>query len=165
MFEDLGDHHGYDTAQICLNGHVTNPHHDTRPGASHNFCPDCGAATVTECPICRGWLPGLPFNLSAHMTAPAFCTECGKAYPWHHKRVEAAKQYVDELTELDQNERLLVRASIDDLAAASPSIDTAALRVKRAVAKLPGPAAKTLVKLITEAAVSEAAKAALGALL
>jgi len=161
MFEDEGEHHGYDTAQICLNGHVVNPHHDSRPGGSRNYCPDCGAKTVTSCPNCNGWLPGLHRRLSAEMDAPAFCTECGKRYPWHASKVNAAKAFAEELAELDDDEKRFVLASIEELASASPNADTAALRLKRATSKLPLGSARTLLKLVAEAAVGEGAKAAL----
>jgi hypothetical protein len=65
----------YDTAQICMNGHViTRAFHDM-PEFNKNFCDRCGQPTITQCAGChteiqghyRGGMPSL------HESAPAFC--------------------------------------------------------------------------------------------
>jgi len=40
----------YDTAQICLNGHMVNFYSDSQSDSNQNFCSDCGAPTIRQCP-------------------------------------------------------------------------------------------------------------------
>ena len=57
----------YDTAQICQGGHVINPTSVGSPAHNQRFCHMCGKAAITACPAC---------------TAPSYCHNCGKGYPW-----------------------------------------------------------------------------------
>lgn len=38
---------GYDTAQICLNGHVVTSMSETVPQRMRKFCEQCGEAIIT----------------------------------------------------------------------------------------------------------------------
>jgi hypothetical protein len=54
--------------------------------------------------------------------APSYCWKCGKPYPWTERRLQAAKQLVDEFDdELDESDRAKLKESIDDLAKDTPS--------------------------------------------
>src|SRR5256885_2603610 len=86
---------GYDTAQICLNGHVINRSAEDMPQYRQNHCSKCGAETLMSCPACsekiRGNLLGAMPSLHEE-PAPAFCHNCGKAYPWIQQALEAARE-------------------------------------------------------------------------
>lgn len=87
---------------------------------------------------------------------PAFCINCGQAYPWTHSRLEAAKVLVEETESLDQAEKQKLSESLADLVADTPMTPVAATRFKRLMQKI-GPAAakafqEVLVSVMTEAA-------------
>ena len=48
----------YHIAQICRNGHMVNDKADTNQARNKNFCPDCGAETITACPECGANIHG-----------------------------------------------------------------------------------------------------------
>ncbi len=43
----------YDTAQICMNGHIINSMSKSHPEHNKEFCDKCGARTITKCPHCN----------------------------------------------------------------------------------------------------------------
>jgi len=43
----------YDTAQICMNGHVINSMSKSHPEHNKKFCDKCGAPTINNCPKCN----------------------------------------------------------------------------------------------------------------
>src|ERR1700679_4064379 len=77
---------GWDTAQICRNGHAINECAESQPASNSKFCQRCGAPTITTCPKCqakiRGYfhVPGV-FSLSKY-SVPPYCHGCGSGYPW-----------------------------------------------------------------------------------
>ncbi|MFZ0932645.1 MAG: DUF2321 domain-containing protein [Syntrophobacteraceae bacterium] len=151
---------GYDTAQICKNGHViTRGFHDM-PEFRKNFCDQCGAETVTACAHCRaeirGFLRGgMP---SVHQPpAPQYCVECGKAYPWTERKLEAFQQYSNELDELNSQEKEELQETIHDLIRATPKTPLAEKKFKRIMAKV-GKESFQAVKGILTDIVSETVK-------
>ena len=82
MFEDRGYDGEYDQAEICTNGHVTNTKVKEYPDTNRKHCPDCGAATIQNCPACKAEIVGDRYNQSGGYEAPRFCTGCGVPYPW-----------------------------------------------------------------------------------
>jgi hypothetical protein len=113
---------GWDTAQICLNGHTVNTMFVNEPDHNSAFCKGCGAKTITACPTCSAPIRG-HYHIEMTPGRPplggpsAFCHGCGKSYPWTSARIAAAKSMVDEVEGLDDAERILLKASIDDIAA------------------------------------------------
>lgn len=86
----------YDTAQICLNGHMINDSYRSYPAHNKKFCDKCGKATITRCPSC-----GTDIKGDYHMDdviggpttpVPMNCHNCGKAYPWKLKL--SSKQFI-----------------------------------------------------------------------
>jgi len=87
----------YDTAQICLNGHVITSASKTSPKLKRRFCDKCGATTITECPKCGANIRGyyhVPGELTVERTyiLPKFCRDCGVAYPWTESSLKAAHE-------------------------------------------------------------------------
>lgn len=84
----------YDTAQVCLNGHLVNGRAGSAPELNKEFCGKCGAKTVSECVSCKSSIHGdlLPDGTVAGMSAteaPEFCHKCGKAHSWKGKIVRS----------------------------------------------------------------------------
>ena len=94
----------YDTAQICLNGHVITNEYEESPEFRKPHCPKCGQSTITKCQSCHVNIQGDyhvegVFSLGGSISpAPAYCHSCGNPYPW----TEANLNAISELLELDE---------------------------------------------------------------
>ena len=81
---------GYDTAQICQNGHSITRYSESHPEYTKDHCSECGSKTVTTCSHCEEKIRG-----HLHGTMPSvyeepvvkFCHKCGKPYPWTEKGI------------------------------------------------------------------------------
>ena len=131
----------YHTALICLNGHVITDRLGSGPDSASKFCKKCGAATVSKCQGCNTGIQGdyevegvavIGFGMRS---APKFCHNCGKPYPWTAARIEAAKTLADEIDELSESEKLLLKSSIDDIVTDSPKTDVGIVRFKKYASK------------------------------
>jgi len=154
---------GYDVAQICLNGHVITAMAGHVPERTRNFCEDCGAATITECPSCDQSIPGFYLNsavVGSLYEPPAFCGDCGKPYPWTGRRLEAARELALEAGSLSSDERGQLIASFDDLTRDTPRTQVAVGRFKRLAAKAGVETASALRAVLVDV-MSEAAKKAI----
>jgi len=123
---------GYDTAQVCENGHPINPSSEDYPQHNTSYCRDCGAATITACPSCSEPIRGNyreGFSLAAYVP-PSFCHNCGKPYPWTESRIQAAHELADEL-ELSDADKATLNQSIDDIVRDTPRTTVAAAKFKR----------------------------------
>lgn len=163
----------YDKALICAHGHLINSAAETNPGRNSQFCPKCGEPAVGECLNCETPIRGDeyeddfegveflgPNNLGFH-TIPGHCHACGKPYPWTERKAEALHEMIDELDGLSDEERAKLKGSIPDIIADTPKSETAALRFKKAVAKVGQAGGKMLMDVLTSVA-TEAVKKALG---
>ena len=143
MFEDEGDDsRRFDTAQICLNGHIVNRMADDHPESNADYCKDCGEKTITRCPSCnaniRGYKHILGVAYGDTSPAPGFCHSCGKSYPWTRVRIDAAKALAAEIEELSESDRILLQSSIDDLVGDTPRTNVAVVRFSLNGAKVTG---------------------------
>src|SRR2546427_10403099 len=99
----------YGTAEICMGGHVTTLRANKYPEFRRQFCEKCGERTTTTCLECNTWIrgaydvPGV-IGFSDDYTVPAFCHNCGKAYPWTAERLDAAMKPVDIAAQLTDEE-------------------------------------------------------------
>jgi hypothetical protein len=152
---------GYDTAQICLNGHEVNSCSASQPEFNADFCKDWGARTIRSCLSCSAAIRGyfhVPGVLSAGgLDVPAHCHACGKPYPWTDAKIQAAKELSDELSELNEEEREQLKKSIDDIVADTPRTPLAATRFKRLAGKA-GIGALEAFKSILTSVLTEGAK-------
>jgi hypothetical protein len=153
---------GYDTAQVCLNGHTVNESARSHPEHNQKFCARCGVETIISCPECDHELRGAfrgTLNFS-DFVPPAFCHNCGHAYPWTEAKLKAAKDLISEAEKLSSEERESLSRSLDDLVRNTPSTQVAAMRFKKLLPK----AGKEIAEAVRSIAVdilSEAAKKAL----
>jgi len=154
----------YLTAAICINGHVaTDAIEHLSPG---KFCPHCGGAIITACPHCQASIrgdyhvPGV-FALS-HYSAPAFCHNCGKPFPWTAEKLAAAKDLADELENVSAEDRAKLKIAIDDVAAGGPRAEVGAARIKRMLNKAGTAVGQALWKISVDVASETAKKIMLG---
>ena len=144
----------YDVAQVCLNGHMVNDRSQSRPEFSKKFCPDCGAETASRCRDCNEPIQGAmhttymtggsrylnrppsPRTMTTNGSVRAYCHACGRPYPWTRAGIEAAKALAEELDGLNDAEKLLLQASIDDLVSDTPRTNVALIRFKKLMPKV-----------------------------
>jgi hypothetical protein len=74
----------------------------------------------------------------------------------------AAKQFAEELEDLNESERHLLAQSLDDIVRDTPSTSLAVSRVKRAIGKLKKPSAEFFSKVVTDIATESVKKLLLG---
>lgn len=150
---------GYDVAQICMNGHAANPSSTRLPQYNTQFCQHCGVKTITSCPNCgegirgRYWGSGV---LIEEYEPPRFCHNCGSAYPWTDKALDAVRDLARQAENLTDAERQALADSLDDLVRDTPGTPAAGQRVKLLLSKTAkgtGQAIRdVLVGVVTEAA-------------
>lgn len=150
-----------DVAQICLNGHLINSGSLTYPGDNQKFCRDCGEETITNCKYCNKSIRGDQFidgiSLLNEYTVPKYCEECGKEYPWTTRKLAAAKELADEFDNISDEEKEILKNSLDDIVKNGPKTTVATTRFKKIVSKV-GPEGATGMKEIIFDVVSEAVK-------
>lgn len=124
---------GYDTAQICENGHLITRYAESDE-ATEDHCSKCGVKTVTACGHCRQKIRGHLHGTfpSVHQEpVPKFCHKCGAPYPWTEKGIEAARELITEADKLTVAERESLSRSLDDLVRDTPSTSVAVNRFKK----------------------------------
>jgi len=140
--EDEEDGDWYDTAQICLNGHMINASTTFFPIHNSEFCAECGASTITKCPKCNADILGKfhgtgiqPVSVPTP-TVRKFCSNCGFPYPWTESRLKAAHDLANEISELRGDDRDILTQSIDELIKDTPQTQVAAVRFKKIMPKV-----------------------------
>src|SRR3989442_854800 len=110
---------GYDTAQVCLNGHTITTFARSQPEHNQKFCGACGERTITQCPSCghfiRGYYHAPGIVGENDMVLSAFCNNCGEPYPWTARGLTAARDLISEAENLKPEEKELLSKSLDDL--------------------------------------------------
>jgi len=150
----------YNTAQICLNGHVINDSYNRKSDNNREHCEKCGARTIIKCPNCNEDIRGAKYSLSyigaspyagkifsgdpyvksGKYERPAFCSNCGNPYPWTEKKIKAACE-----------------KSIDDIIKETPETKLAVTRIKKLLPKVGKEAGNIFKDLIADIA-SESVK-------
>lgn len=147
----------YDTALICLNGHVISEAMRRYPEDSRKFCDECGAASISTCPRCSQAIQGEyqvdgAVAFGPTMPAPAFCGECGAAFPWTEAKLNAARELIEESDELSPEEKARLKESVPDLMHDGPKTAVAVVRVKKAMMKIGRAAGEALQKILVDIA-------------
>ena len=151
----------YDVAQICLNGHVINASAKEYPQFNNKFCDKCGAATITNCLNCNSEIQG-EYHAEgvisiSHYTAPTFCPNCGKPYPWTEARTQAAHELAQELENISDGDKEILTQSINEIVKDSPKTTLAATRFKKILSKTSIPIINAFKDILIDI-VSETAK-------
>jgi len=143
----------YDTAQVCMNGHAINDSFKQHPTLNQNFCSKCGSKTITKCESCDAPIKG-QYNVQG-VTAigftyhpPKFCHNCGEPYPWTRNNLKAAKELTEEIENLNEEEKKILKQSLDELVKDTPNSQVAALRFKKLMKKAGKTSANTLKKVL-----------------
>ncbi len=143
----------YDTALICLSGHIVNEAVRRHPEDSREFCARCGLKTISQCPQCKIEIPGVFDDGwgSSHglWEAPRHCTGCGKPFPWTAETVRCAVELSVDPGGLGEQEAEQLRESLVDLIQDGPRTPLAIERVKRAMAKVGVKAAGAVERVMT----------------
>ena len=151
----------YDTAQICLNGHVINSTFKAHPNFNKDYCDRCGESTITECKTCNAPIQGyyhVPRIISSSsISTPAYCHKCGKPYPWTQIKLQAAKDLTNEQDKLTQDDKKQLEQSLDNLVKDSPQTPVAATRFKKLMEKVGTNTADAFKQIIIDI-VSESAR-------
>lgn len=164
----------YDTAQICLKGHLITGRAETAPYRQRKFCERDGSEVISRCPICDSKIRGTailghqvvseslrPRLRSELRVVPAYCPDCGKPFPWTAERIKAAHDLIQEMDELTPEEKTRLSESVAELAQDSPQTPVAVARVKKIAMKVGKEGWGVFQKILTDVA-SDAAKKMLG---
>lgn len=128
----------YETAQVCLNGHVITDSYNRNVERRKEFCPKCGARTIHKCPNCNNAIqgdyvvPGVVAIGLGPKKPPAYCHACGAPFPWTVESLNAARQLTLEAEELSGQKEQLIE-SLPDLVSESPRTKVAVNRWKKAL--------------------------------
>jgi hypothetical protein len=151
----------YDTALICKNGHVITSVLESHPADNdEKFCNECGAETIRTCLHCSKSIRGyyhMEHAAGGGYSRPGFCIHCGEPFPWTEGALQAARALADESEGLNQDEKELLKNSIEDLVRDTPNTPVAATRFRRLMAKAGKGAAVAFERILIEF-MSETAK-------
>lgn len=151
----------YDTAQICLNGHIINKSTIDSPQHNQKYCAKCGSLTITNCQSCNTAIRGYYHMEGVYgfddYSLPSFCHNCGKSYPWTEAKIKAAQELAFELDNLTQEEKENLNKSLHDIIRDTPETTVAATRVKKLFAKAGKGVAEGFKNILVDI-ISEAAK-------
>ena len=153
----------FDIAQVCQNGHVTNWATKDSPEFNKNYCDKCGAPTIVKCPKCTAdikgeyHVPGVAIFSESERPPPAFCDACGNPYPWTELKLEAAREFIQELDDLDESDKNVLSDSLDHLVKDSPKTKVEAFKFKKVASKISKESVNVLKDLVI-GIISEAAK-------
>jgi len=129
---------GFDTAQICLNGHIINQMTMAMPERNATHCSICGEISITKCSACstpiKGYYHSEESSFPIH-EVPKFCSGCGKPYPWTGKKIQLAQELADETKGLNKKEREILKDSIVDIILETPSAEVSANRINNIMIK------------------------------
>ena len=152
---------GYDTAQVCLNGHVITDCAVGSPHLRQSFCEDCGERTIMTCPACdspiRGYYHSPDVGVLATFPAPNFCQGCGDPFPWTSRTLDAVAQLARDDGSLTDDESVQFEAALRDIVRETPQATASAGRLKKLAGKMTSTTLDAVKKIVVSIA-SEAAK-------
>ena len=153
---------GWDTALICINGHVITSALELLPHYNAPFCRKCGAPTISKCHACGAEIHGdYRDTIISHYQRPAYCHACGKPCPWTEQSLAALKELAYEAKELSPEEQDRLAQSFGDLLIDTPRTEVAVSRSKLLLPKI-GREVGDSIKSILVSIATEAVKKQLG---
>ena len=130
----------YDTAQVCINGHVATSMLESSPSRASNFCEECGVKTISRCEKCnspiRGHHNSPPINIMFEYVPPKHCWNCGKAYPWTERNIQALMKKVQEFEEISAGDASGFQDSVADIVMDTHKTRSASMQMKSLIAKM-----------------------------
>ncbi|OIO75840.1 MAG: hypothetical protein AUJ85_01890 [Elusimicrobia bacterium CG1_02_37_114] len=130
----------FDTAQICLNGHIICSGIKVHPEKKQKYCQLCGSETITKCNHCstdiRGnYTPGQYNPTPMDKIPPPYCYSCGKPFPWTESKINSIKELTDEIESLTNEDKESLKNSIADIISNTPRTELGANRIKKYLSK------------------------------
>lgn len=154
----------FDTALICVHGHMITSQLQTKPELAEKFCRTCGAGTISRCPECQTPIRGyrhVPRVIStARVPLPSYCHECGAPYPWTVENLKAAEELIG-LSDLSQEDKDSLVEDLPALIADTPRTKVAVAKTAQFLKKAGAGIASGFRDILVDVA-SEAAKKSLG---
>ncbi len=151
----------YDTAQICMNGHVISSMASTYTENQKKLCSECGEETIMSCLSCNSFIKGyyeVPGVIGFYdFEKPKFCENCGTPFPWTVKYQNAANELIDLSETLSEQEKEDFKNSVTNLIKSSASSNVAQLKLKKYVSKAGTEIAKGMREILVDV-VSETVK-------
>ncbi len=152
---------GYDVAQICLNGHLITDFAASQTQHRKAYCDKCGEPTMMECGNCKKAIDGYYHSPGVcgyyEYNIPRFCHNCGKAFPWTSRGIEAANQLASDDGTLSVEEKEQFAKDIQEITRESPQAPASAGRLQKMIGKMTAETAaavrEIIVKVATEAVV------------
>jgi len=139
----------YDTAQVCINGHIITDSVQISPQINQKFCDICGSPLITKCPHCKADLRGRKHikdvtSMSGGRVvylnkAEHFCYQCGKPYPWLESKLQDARELINDLEGISVEEKDVLTKSIDEIIKETPKTEIAAIKFKKILSKYSKP--------------------------
>ena len=121
----------YHVAQVCTSGHLITDSFDLFEYERKNFCPKCGAPTITKCPSCGSEICGAIEGCDCVATVDLYCGSCGSPYPWTSAALQNAKAIIEEDSELNDELKFSMSDSLPDILAETPGTNLAVVRLKK----------------------------------
>lgn len=151
----------YQTAQICKNGHVITSNVRYSDFLS-DFCPDCGAETISACLHCKIPIRGEyeisgVVNFSSSYEPPAYCYHCGNAFPWTESKLNSISELLDMQDQLTEDEKKSFISCLPIIFTETSQSEVTALKLRSLFNKLPSEIG-SLVKNIIINVLSESVK-------
>ena len=153
----------YFIAEICPNGHVITDNIIEHPELHEEYCSKCGEATITKCSNCSASIRGEFYHpgwANLPYAKPAFCHNCGKAFPWTDRKISGAVELVKEGAELSTEELAQFEIDLSELTKDSPKVQAASIRFKKYMARAGNALSGSIRELIVDI-LSETAKKAI----
>ena len=151
---------GYDVAQVCMNGHVTNDSTQHMPDHNQEYCDKCGKKTITSCTNCqtniKGWYWGGGIS-TKEFHPPSYCHKCGNPFPWTETRIKTVIEYSQEFGGLNNIEASELGNAITDIISETPRTQLGASKFKTIMSKVGTESANAIREIIVDI-VSETAK-------
>lgn len=160
MVYELEEEGSYDTAQVCLNGHVITRLASYSPEVLSDYCTKCGQPTIMQCQKCNAPIRGAHSSEMGinEPPPPSYCHNCGNPYPWTETRLSAAKELTDEAENLSKEEKEQLKSTFDDLVKETPKTPVAISKYKRLTQQAGSFVAEGLQKILLEVMVAYAKK-------
>lgn len=154
----MNNNYCYKTAQICLNGHITNQSCEDFDVKNSSNCTLCGAKTITYCTSCktpiRGNLCSTSFDRLSNQNCtscieeileePAFCHNCGKPYPWTKEKIKSFQKIIDSLDNVSPELKKELKKAFPDIMCETPRTEWTAILLDQMLKQTAGLSADAL---------------------
>ncbi|WP_283701021.1 DUF2321 domain-containing protein [Clostridium perfringens] len=152
----------YNTAQVCLNGHVITDTYESNPELRQTYCGKCGEKTIINCPNCNCKIRGDyevkgVISFVGEPTVDSFCYNCGKPYPWTEEKINSANELLALEGTLSQDELDYFKQNLNSILVDTPKTKVVATKLKLAITKTSSAVGSALRDIFVDIA-SETAK-------